>query len=94
MKIKNEFILKTIGENTPNEINVVIAVGKCAKNISGYAKISDSGVLLWNKLKNGADKEALINLLLSEYDVMREIAEKDVDAFIQKLNNIGALIDD
>lgn len=91
MKIKKEFILKKLNENTENEMTIVIAVGKYAKNISGYIKLNETSEFLWNMLKDGATKEELINGLLSEYDVTKEIASKDVEAVIETLKKIGAI---
>ena len=91
MKIRKEFILKKINENTENEMAVVIAVGKYAKNISGYIKLNETSEFLWNKLINGATKEELVNALLSEYEVTKEVASNDVDKIIAILNKIGAI---
>lgn len=93
MKIKREFILKKLNENTENEINVVIAVGAYAKNINGYIKLNETAVFLWNILLNGATEKELVDALLKEYDVKREIAEKDVSNIIAVLKQIGAIDD-
>ena len=93
MKIKREFILKKLNENTENEINVVIAVGAYAKNINGYIKLNETAVFLWNILISGATKQDLVNALIKEYEVDKTLAETDVDAFILKLTQIGALND-
>ena len=91
MKIKREFILKKLNENTENEINVVIAVGAYAKNINGYIKLNETAVFIWNKLVDGATEEELVNAILSEYDVERGIAEKDVANILSVLKQIGAI---
>ncbi len=91
MKIRKQFILKKLNENTENEMTVVIAVGKYAKNISGYIRLNETSEFLWNKLIDGATREELINALLQEYDVSYEIASKDVDWVIETLNKIGAI---
>ncbi|MBR2377613.1 MAG: PqqD family protein [Clostridia bacterium] len=93
MKIRKEFILKKLGENTENEVNVVFAVGAYAKNINGYIKLNETAVFLWNVLINGATESELVDALLSEYDVSREIAEKDVKNILATLRNIGAIDD-
>ncbi len=91
MKIRKEFILKKLGENTENEMTIVIAVGKYAKNIKGYIKLNETSEFLWNILIGGATKEQLVKSLLVEYDVSEEIAVKDVDAVIETLKKIGAI---
>ena len=91
MKIKREFILKKLNENTENEINVVIAVGAYAKNINGYIKLNETAVFLWNILTTGATETELVDALLNEYEVEREIAEKDVKNIVSVLKQIGAI---
>ncbi len=91
MKIKREFILKKLNENTENELDVVIAVGAYAKNINGYIKLNETAVFLWNILRGGATETELVDALLKEYDVKREIAEKDVKNIIAVLKKIGAI---
>ena len=91
MKIRKEFILKKLGENTENEMSIVIAVGKYAKNIKGYIKLNETSEFLWNILIGGATKEQLVESLLKEYDVNKEIAINDVDAVIETLKKIGAI---
>ena len=91
MKIRKEFILKKLNENTENQITIVIAVGKYAKNIKGYIRLNETAEFLWSKLIDGASKEELVSALLSEYDVSYEIASKDVDDIIDMLRKIGAI---
>ncbi len=84
MKIKAEFILKQIaGENvviflTPEFSNKVVT-------------LNETGALLFNLLKDGAEVPQLVDALLSEYEVTPEAAKRDVDAFISSLTEFGAL---
>ncbi len=91
MKIRREFILKKLNENTENELSVVIAVGKYAKNINGYIKLNETACFLWGVLRKGATQEELVDSLLKEYDVSSDIAENDVDKFIKILKDLGAI---
>ena len=91
MKIKKGFILKKLNENTPNELNVVIAVGEASKNINGYIKLNETAVILWNKLELGASFDELVEALLNEFDVDENVARKDVLSVIKILQSIGAL---
>ena len=78
MKIKDGFILRRVADN-----NIVISVGDL--NFDGIIQLNDTGVLLWKKLEEGCETEDLLNALLEEYDVTREVAEKDVNLFLQSL---------
>ena len=88
MKIKNGFISRQVAGN-----NVVVATGAQSKNFNGVIKLNESGLLLWNKLVAGADRDQLIESILDEYDIDREVAAADVDNFIGVLRDAGALED-
>lgn len=92
MKINNGFILRQVN-SADGVLNVVIAVGNKANKLNGYLTLNGSAVFLWNELKEEKSKEDLVNALLNEFDVSKEIAEKDVDAFISNLKNLGAIDD-
>lgn len=84
MKIRDTYILRCVaGEN------LVVAVGANV-NFNSVMTLNETGKFLWEKLTADTTKEALIDALLSEYDVDKETAERDVSAFIEKLkiNNI------
>ena len=84
MKIRDTYILRSVaGEN------LVVAVGANV-NFNSVMTLNETGKFLWEKLTADTTTEALIDALLSEYDVDKETAERDVSAFIEKLkiNNI------
>ena len=85
MKTKEGFMLRKLG----NEY-VVIALGNAAENFSGIIRLNEAGSLLWERLSKGIDcKSQLVDILLTTYDVERDIAEKAVDEFLAKLNHSG-----
>ena len=86
MKIKNGFISRQVAGNW-----VAVATGERSKDFNGIIKLNDSGKLLWDKLVDGAERELLIELLLGEYEIDRDTAEKDVDKFIGELCDAGAI---
>lgn len=89
MKIKNGFLLRKV-----SEAFVVVAVGDVAKEFNGIITLNSTGAFLWEKLSQGCDgKEVLVDALLEEYDVEKSIAEKDVNAFIERIKSVGALED-
>ena len=87
MKIKKGFILKQLTE----DLCVVIAVGEASKKINGYAKLSESAVVLWNKLEQGASFDELVNALLNEYEVDEKTARQGVSDFLDRLRLIEAI---
>ena len=80
MKIKDGFILREVAGNT-----IVVAVGNTVKEFNGVINLNPTGAFLWKILQNGAEKEDLVKALLGEYEVDEQTAEKDVEAFIGRL---------
>ena len=87
MKIKSGFIKRTVGGR-----NIAVAVGERCKDFDGMITLNETGALLWEKLAEGCDgKKVLVDALLAEYDVSEELASKDVDAFVAKVEAAGIL---
>lgn len=86
MKIKSGFILREVAGNS-----IVISVGERVKEFNGVINLNETGVVLWKTLEKGATEEELVNALLSEYDVSKEVAEADVKTFISKLQEAKLL---
>ena len=85
MKIKEGFVIREIAGQS-----VVIALGAAAKSYNGMIRLNDTAKLIWQGLEKGMDKDAIVDMILEEYDVERELAEKDFDKFVNAL--IGANI--
>lgn len=88
MKIKNRFISRQVAGN-----NVVVATGAQSKLFNGVIKLNESGLILWNKLVDGADREVLVKAILDEYDIDEPTAKADVEKFLGVLNDAGAIED-
>lgn len=80
MKIKEGFILRNVAGN-----HVVVPVGQATIDFNGMMSLNDTGAFLFEKLQQGIERDALIDALTAEYDVTRDVAEKDVDRFIEKV---------
>lgn len=83
---KNIMLREIAGEH------LLIPVGEMAMNIHGMINLSESGMLLWNRLQKDCSEEDLIQCILDEYDVDRETARTDIQAFLDKMNQIGILV--
>jgi len=92
MKIKEGFVLRQVADNW-----VVLPVGQASVNFNGMISLNESGALLWRTLEQGGDRDAqdvrtaLTDALLDEYDVGREEALADVDAFLTALTKAGCM---
>ncbi len=86
MKIKKEFVLRTI-----DGINIVVAVGKEASAHNSIITLNDTGAFLWRLLETGCERNTLAEKLCDEYDISADIAAKDTDEFLTKLEAAGIL---
>lgn len=86
MKINENFVLREVAGSW-----VVIPIGEKSVDFNGMMNLNETGVLLWRKLEKGAEKEELVAALTAEYDVSAEIAAKDIDEFIEKLEKAGCI---
>ena len=80
MKIKEGFILRNVAGSY-----VVVPIGEATLDFNGMMSLNETGAFLIGKLIEGTDKEQLIEDLMSEYAVDKELAAKDVEDFIQKV---------
>ena len=86
MKIKEGFVLRQVADNW-----IVLPVGQASVNFNGMMSLNESGALLWQALEKGGDRIALAEALLAEYEVEREEALADVDAFLTALTKAGCI---
>ena len=82
MKIKQGFVLKTVGDN-----HIVVPVGAQTVDFRAMITLNETGAFLWKHLEENCDAAALVAALLAEYNVTADIAEKDVNAFLVKLQD-------
>lgn len=86
MKIREGFLLRNVAGN-----NVVVPIGQATLDFNGMMSLNETGAFIFSKMLDGTTKEQLIEDLISEYEVEREIAQKDVDDFIEKVEGEGLL---
>lgn len=86
MKINRNFSIRNIAGAW-----VALPLGSKIVDFTGMLTLNETGVLLWHKLEVGATREELADALTAEYEVSREMALADVDAFVEKLYEIGCL---
>lgn len=89
MKVSNQFILRTIADE-----HLLIPVGEAAISVKGLIALSESGKLLFEKLKNSCSREDLIAALMSEYEVAEEVAAQDTDSFLDQMRQLNMLVEE
>lgn len=86
MKIKDGFIVRTVAGS-----HIVLSLGDQKVEFNGIMTINETGLFLWGLLEKGAEREELLDAILNEYEVTKELAERDIDLFIAKLSEAGIL---
>lgn len=86
MKIKEDFLLRKVADSY-----VVVPVNSMTLDFNGIINLNETGAFLFELLQKGAENQELVNKMLEEYDVTPEIAEKDIEIFIQKVKEADIL---
>ena len=87
MKIKDGFILRKVAETY-----IVVAIGDEAISFDAMITLNDSGAFLWEQLEQETTREKVLDAFLTEYELDRETAEKDLDEFIANLQERKLLV--
>lgn len=87
MKARSDLVLRKIAKE-----NILIPVGEAAKEIHGLISLTESGRMLWEALKDECTAEDLEQMLLENFEVDAETAQKDVQEFIEKMQACHLLV--
>jgi hypothetical protein len=63
------------------------------RRTSNYLAVNSAGAKLWEALASGASRDQLIELLVADFTIAREVAERDTDAFLQMLAEQDLLLE-
>ena len=81
MLINKDFTIQKVGTSY-----LAVPVGETSKHFHGMIRLNETGAFLWKLMAEKDCTEAeLVDALLAEYEVEREIAEKDVHAVVELL---------
>ena len=89
MKLNPDFVMRQVAGTW-----VVIPFGEAAGRLNGMISLNETGAFLWKALEEGSRESDLVDRLLAEYAVSREIAQADVAAFLRTLRRAGCLTED
>ena len=85
MKIKEGYILRVVAKQ-----NVVLpATGDL--DLDRMLTLNSTGKFLWEKLEQGAQREALVQAMLEHYEIDENTARTCVDNFVKNLEQYGFL---
>lgn len=81
MQIKKDFTIQKVGASY-----LAVAVGETSKHFHGMVRLNETGAFLWKLMaEKDCTEEELVDALLEEYDVAREIAAADVHRIVESL---------
>lgn len=88
MKISTQYILREIAGEF-----IIVPTGQEARQFQGLIAVNETGAFLWKVLQeSNLSMDDLINALCETYDVDCDNAKKDVEIFIQLIDEKGMLI--
>ena len=81
MLINQDFTIQKVGNSY-----LAVPVGETSKQFHGMVRLNETGAFLWKLMAEKDCTEAeLVEALLSEYEVSREVAERDVHGLVELL---------
>ena len=87
MKIKKGFVLERVGDSY-----LACATGKLAREFSGLVKLNETGAYIWGLFADAdVSVDEAAEKMISEYDISKETAVKDIAAFAENLKKSGIL---
>lgn len=86
MKIKDGFMLRQFGDDY-----IVVAVGDDSEDFNRLITINSVGEFIYNTLKTETTFDELVSAMLEKYEVSEDVARRDAEAFVTKLNAAGLL---
>lgn len=88
MRISENYILREImGEY------IVVPTGEEAMKFQGLVTLNETGAFLWKELqKSDLTKEELRDRLCEEYEVDEEMADQDLDEFLEHIRKYEVVL--
>lgn len=84
MKIVKEFILRNIAGEC-----VLVPTGATTQEFNGLITMTDTAKFIWENLEKAESFDALVQMMLEEYEIDEETAKKDAYEFIMHLLGNG-----
>jgi hypothetical protein len=84
MKIKDGFVIRQVGGE-----HVVVPVGERSKEFHGMINTNQTGAFLWKFFSEEHTAEEGICALCAEYSIDKDLAETDVNRFLEVLQRNG-----
>lgn len=86
MKIKDGFLLREVAGSF-----IVVPLGAAAVDFGGMMTLNPVGAFVWRALETDTDEGKIVEKILTEYEIDRETAARDVHIYVEKLRAAGLL---
>lgn len=86
MKIKDNYMLRKVADTF-----VVVPVGDVVSEFNGMINLNEVGAFLWRQLESETTFDAVLNSVLSEYEVDESVAKADLERFIKELEEANLI---
>lgn len=89
MRVSKGYTLRTLGQEY-----ILVAEGIDTVNFNRMISMNASAAFLWKEVEDKEfDANMLVQLLLDNYDITREVAEKDVNQLLQSWKEANIIED-
>lgn len=88
MKQNPDFLLRQVAGKM-----VLVPVGRAARTFPGMVDLNAVGKFIWEQLSKEQTMQSLVTAITDHYEVDPERAEVDVQAFVDRLRSVGAVIE-
>lgn len=85
LKRNDNYILSQIADE------YVLTAAQSVKKLPCKVTMSETGAMIWNLLESHKTLDQLVTAVTGEYDVAREIAEKDIRDFLLQMGRLELL---
>ena len=86
MELKKKFVLRNIVGET-----ILVPIGQNNEAFNGLISINELGKFIWENIESAKDEEELLQRILDEYEVDKDIAKADLDEFLGKLKAVDII---
>lgn len=74
--------------------DVLIPVGKASVDFNKIISLNELGTVIWKLLEEETTAEKIVDSILKEYDVDRDTATADTEAFLSVLRENGCITEE
>lgn len=89
MKRNTDFMLRDIAGEV-----VLVPTGAATQNFNGLITLNEVAAFIWKNLDEAQTQQKLTEMILEEFEIDKETAERDVEGFLNALCEQGMVIDE